>query len=194
MALQKDFKFYLKLFSSTFALSSFTFGGGYVIVPLMKKKFVDQYHWIENEEMLDMVAIAQSSPGPIAINAAILVGYRLGGVLGAAVAILGTILPPLIFISLLSIAYTFFKDSKIVRNILKGMQAGVAAVIVDVVISMSKGITKDKKVVPILAMITAFVLTYFLHVNVILIILVSGVIGGCSNLYQSRKSKSGDIL
>ena len=67
------------LFVSTLYLSAFTFGGGYVIVSLLKKKFVDEYHWIEEEEMLDLVAIAQSSPGAIAVNAAILVGWRVGG-------------------------------------------------------------------------------------------------------------------
>lgn len=70
---------YWKLFSSTFYLSAFTFGGGFVIIPLMKKKFVDNLHWIEEEEMLDLTAIAQSSPGAIAVNASILVGYRVAG-------------------------------------------------------------------------------------------------------------------
>ena len=70
----------IKLFLSTFYLSAFTFGGGYVIVTLMKKKFVDEYHWIEEEEMLDLVAIAQSAPGAIAVNGAIVVGYKLAGI------------------------------------------------------------------------------------------------------------------
>lgn len=72
----------LKLFISTLYLSTFTFGGGYVIVTLMKKKFVDEYHWIEENEMLDLVAIAQSSPGAIAVNGAIVVGYKLAGAVG----------------------------------------------------------------------------------------------------------------
>ena len=71
-----------KLFISTLYLSAFTFGGGYVIVTLMKNKFVDEYHWIEENEMLDLVAIAQSSPGAIAVNGAIVVGYKLAGILG----------------------------------------------------------------------------------------------------------------
>ena len=76
-----------KLFLSTLYLSAFTFGGGYVIVTLMKKKFVDEYHWIEENEMLDLVAIAQSSPGPIAVNGAIVVGYKLAGMIGVLVSI-----------------------------------------------------------------------------------------------------------
>ena len=91
-----------KIFISTLYLSAFTFGGGYVIVTLMKKKFVDDYHWIEKNEMLDLVAIAQSSPGAIAVNGAIVVGYKLAGMLGTLVAIVGTIIPPFLIISVIS--------------------------------------------------------------------------------------------
>ena len=79
---QNKKKILLRLFLSTLYLSAFTFGGGYVIVTLMKKKFVDEYHWIEENEMLDLVAIAQSSPGAIAVNGAIVVGYKLAGIAG----------------------------------------------------------------------------------------------------------------
>lgn len=94
-----------KLFISTLYLSAFTFGGGYVIVTLMKNKFVDEYHWIEENEMLDLVAIAQSSPGAIAVNGAIVVGYKLAGVVGIFITILGTILPPFIVLTVVSIFY-----------------------------------------------------------------------------------------
>ena len=94
---------YTKMFASTFTLSMFTFGGGFVIVPLMKKKFVDELHWIDEEEMLDMVAIAQSSPGAIAVNGSIIIGYRLLGVPGALVNIVATVLPPLIILFLRSV-------------------------------------------------------------------------------------------
>ena len=84
-----------KLFISTFYLSAFTFGGGYVIVTLMKKTFVDQYRWIDEEEMLDLVAIAQSCPGAIAVNGAIVVGYKLAGLPGVMTSVLATVIPPL---------------------------------------------------------------------------------------------------
>ena len=90
-----------KLFLSTLYLSAFTFGGGYVIVTLMKKKFVDEYHWIEENEMLDLVAIAQSAPGAIAVNGAIVVGYKLAGIAGALAAIIGTIIPPFVILSVI---------------------------------------------------------------------------------------------
>ncbi len=85
---------YRQIFLATLYLSTFTFGGGYVIITLLKQKFVDELHWIDDEEMLDMVAIAQSSPGAIAVNGAIVVGYKLGGLPGVAVSVLGAILPP----------------------------------------------------------------------------------------------------
>ena len=95
-----------KIFISTLYLSAFTFGGGYVIVTLMKKKFVDEYHWIEEDEMLDLVAIAQSSPGAIAVNGAIVVGFKLAGLPGTLVAILGTIIPPFVIISVIATAFS----------------------------------------------------------------------------------------
>ena len=91
---KKKQKVLWKLFLSTLYLSAFTFGGGYVIVTLMKDKFVDKYHWIEENEMLDLIAIAQSAPGAIAVNGAIVVGYKLAGLAGVLTAIFGTVLPP----------------------------------------------------------------------------------------------------
>ena len=128
----------LKLFVSTLYLSAFTFGGGYVIVTLMKKKFVDECHWIEEDEMLDLVAIAQSSPGAIAVNGAIVVGYKLAGVIGALVAIVGTVIPPFLIISLISVFYNAFRENYIIAQLLEGMQAGVGAVIAAVVFEMGK--------------------------------------------------------
>ena len=153
---------YLKLFISTFYLSAFTFGGGFVIIPLMKRKFVDELKWIEEEEMLNMVAIAQSSPGAVAVNASIIIGYRIAGVIGASLAILGTVLPPLIILSVISLFYTAFRTNIVVSVALKGMQAGVAAVIADVIIGMSENVIKEKSIISIFIMVGAFVATYFL--------------------------------
>lgn len=190
--MKKDIKFYFKLFASTFYLSAFTFGGGFVIIPLMRKKFVDQYKWIEEKEMLDLTAIAQASPGAIAVNAAILVGYRLAGILGAMITILGTVLPPLLILSAVSLAYTAFRDSLIVKYVLRGMQAGVAAVIIDVVVTMGIDLIKERKVVPIMVMLSSFAATFFLHINVIFVILTSGMIGGMVMYYSKHIKKSGE--
>ena len=102
-----------KIFISTLYLSTFTFGGGYVILTLMKKKFVDDYHWIEENEMLDLVAIAQSSPGAIAINGAIVIGYKLAGMLGVIVAVMGTVIPPFAIIAVISVCYQIFRDNEV---------------------------------------------------------------------------------
>ena len=142
------------LFLSTFYLSAFTFGGGYVIVTLMKRKFVDELHWIDEDEMLDLVAIAQSAPGAIAVNGAIVVGYKLAGLLGALVAILATILPPFVIISAISFFYELFRDSFVISTLLAGMQAGVAAVIASVVWDMGGGIVKQKSALSLVIMAT----------------------------------------
>ncbi len=102
----------LQLFLSTLYISAFTFGGGFVIVTFMKRKFVDELHWIDEQEMLDLIALAQSSPGAIAVNAAILVGWRVGGFVGMLVAILGTILPPMVVLSVISFFYNEFACPK----------------------------------------------------------------------------------
>lgn len=184
--MEKDKKFYWKLFSSTFSLSAFTFGGGFVIIPLMRKKFVEDLSWIDEQEMLDLTAIAQSSPGAIAVNASILIGYRLDGFRGALITVLGTVLPPLIILSVISLFYTAFRDSLIVSYVLRGMQAGVAAVITDVVLTMSVDILKEHHIQPVIILVAAFIATAILNVNVILIILVCGVIGALNVLMGHR--------
>ena len=187
--MKKTWKLYWTLFSSTFSLSAFTFGGGYVIVPLMKKRFVDKLNWIEEEEMLNLVAISQSSPGAIAVNASILVGYRIAGILGAIIAVLGTVLPPLIILTIISFFYDAFKSSLLVKALLKGMQAGVAAVIIDVVLGMGTNIMKGKKLLSILMMVGAFIAAFIFDVNVIYIILVCGVIGAIEVINREKKGK-----
>lgn len=180
---------YLKLFISTFYLSAFTFGGGFVIIPLMKRKFVDELKWIEEEEMLNLVAIAQSSPGAVAVNASIIIGYRVAGVLGAFLAILGTVLPPLIILSIISLFYTAFRTNVVVSVALKGMQAGVAAVIADVVIGMGENVIKEKSIISILIMVGAFVTTYFFNINIMIIILACGMIGVLQVLINRKRKK-----
>lgn len=175
--MEKNFKFYWKLFISTFSLSAFTVGGGYVIVPLMRKKFVEELNWIEEEEMLNLVAIAQSAPGAIAVNASVMIGYRLAGVLGSFVTILGTALPPLIIITFISKFYVVFKSNSLVNAMLLGMRAGVAAVIIDVLINMAKDILKGKNNVSIWIMILTFIAAVIFKVNVALIIIICGIFG-----------------
>lgn len=176
-----------KIFISTLYLSAFTFGGGYVIVTLMKKKFVDEYHWIEEDEMLDLVAIAQSSPGAIAVNGAIVVGYKLAGFIGAIVAIIATIIPPFVIISLISVFYELFKTNTIVALMLEGMQAGVGAVIAAVTVEMAVPVIKERNTFSIAIMIAAFVATCFFNVNVIYVVLICIAIGIIETLINRKR-------
>lgn len=183
--MKRDLKFYFQLFMSTFYISAFTFGGGYVIVPLMRKKFVNEYKWIEEEQMIDLIAIAQSSPGAIAINSSIIIGYRLAGVLGAIVTLVGTVLPPFVIIAIVSLFYKAFRDNSIVSGAMKGMEAGVAAVIADVVLKMSGDIFKSKDKLSIFIMIAVFFATFYL--NIIWIIVICGTIGAMYQCYFKKK-------
>lgn len=166
-----------QLFKATFTLSAFTFGGGFVIVSLMKKKFVEELGWLDENEMLDITAIAQSSPGPIPINASVILGYRMAGIAGTIVAILGTAIPPMIVISLISIFYTQFRENKVIATALQVMRAGVAAVIFDVVINLAKNVIKTKRFLYIGLMTAAFVGTVFFDISAMLIILICLGIG-----------------
>ncbi len=180
----------LKLFLSTLYISAFTFGGGFVIITFMKRKFVDELHWIDENEMLDLTAMAQSSPGAIAVNAAILVGWRVGGFFGMLTAVLGTVIPPIAIISVISLVYSAFASNVYVALLLKGMQAGVAAVILDVVCNLGIKVIKQKSVVQIAVMILAFVATFVFNINVIYIILAAAVIGVVTEVL--KKKKGGD--
>lgn len=177
-----------KLFLSTLYLSAFTFGGGYVIITLMKQKFVDHYHWIEEEEMLDLVAIAQSTPGAIAVNGAIVIGYKLAGPLGALVAIVGTVLPPFVIISLLSLCYETFQGLYAVQKILEGMQAGVGAVIAAVAWDMGRGVVEERDTVSTVILAASFVASCFLEINVVYIILFCGLLGVVHTLLEKRRA------
>ncbi len=144
--------------------------------------------------MLNLIAIAQSSPGVIAVNTSILLGYRVAGILGALITILGTVLPPLITLSVISVFYTAFRDNIAVNAILKGMQAGVAAVIANVVLGLGRNILKKKDIVSLIIMAGSFIAVYILKINVIYIILVCGCIGAAKILIHMKKvQKDGDF-
>ena len=178
-----------RLFFSTLYLSAFTFGGGYVIVTLLKNKFVDQYHWIDEEEMLDLVAIAQSSPGAVAVNGAIVVGYKLAGIPGVLVSVTGAVLPPMVILSIVSVFYNAFITNPYISAMLRGMTAGVGAVIASVVYDMGKNVVKTKDVINVLIMIASFILSWFFHVNVIFIILAVALFGIARTVFSVRRDE-----
>lgn len=177
MPIPKDRHFYITLFKTMFSLSAFTFGGGYVIISLMKKRFIEDLKWITEEEMLDMTAIAQSSPGAIAVNTSIILGYHLDGLKGALIAVIGTALPPLIILSFVSILYTQIIDQPLVIATLKAMQAGVSVVLIDVIYTSISHIIKRKHRLEIIIMISSFILVYFFKFNVMLMIVLGALMG-----------------
>ena len=167
-----NIKLLRQLFCSMFALSACTFGGGFVIVSLMKKKVVEERHWLEEDEMLDITAIAQSAPGPIPVNASVLLGFRLHGIVGALVAVAGTIFPPMVLLSLIAVFYDQFRSNPIITTALTVMRAGVAAVIFDVVINLAKNVLATKRPLYIVLMVATFIMGYFLDISAMLIILL----------------------
>lgn len=174
------------LFTSTFFISAFTIGGGAVIVPLMQKKFVEDLKWIDEKEMLDMVAIAQACPGVMAVNTSIILGYRISGILGTIVATLATVLPPLIIISLVSLVYKALEENQIARFILTGMQAGVVAFMANLVYTMAFKICKAKKLIYIILMIVALLMLIIFKVNALLVILFCGLVGLFASLDKKK--------
>lgn len=177
----------LKLFVSMLEISACTFGGGYVIVSLMKRKFVDEYGWLDEQEMLDYAALAQSCPGAIAVNAAILAGWRVAGFAGMAAAVLGTVLPPLGILSLISLFYTAFACNPYVAMVLSGMQAGVAAVLADVVLNMGKNVLTQRLLLQNAVMLAAFAAVYVFDVSMIAVILCAGLLGAALQMTARKE-------
>ena len=182
---------YWKLFSSCFMISLCTFGGGLVIISMLQKKFVEEFKWISREEMMDLVAIAQSCPGVMAVNSATIIGYHLAGAPGAVLTALGSILPPMIILSVISVFYKQFRDNRIVALILKGMQAGVAAVLINLSLSMSRTALEDKKILSFFLFAVCVITVVFLGADVIYAILFCGAAGGLSVLYEEKKRRDG---
>ena len=181
------------LFKTMFMLSACTFGGGFVIVSLMKKKYVDELRWLEEDEMLDVTAITQSCPGPLPVNASVIIGYRMCGIVGSLVAVLGAILPPMIIISILSLFYTQFRTNRYIAIALQVMRAGVAAVIFDVVIHLIKNVCKTKRMLYMVMMVVAFISAYLLGVSAMLIILTClgiGIVDLCINHLKQKAEEA----
>jgi chromate transporter len=180
----------LKLFLNTLYISAVTFGGGFVIITFMKRRFVDSLNWIDESEMLDLTALAQSSPGAVAVNAAVLVGWRIAGFPGMLAAVFGTLLPPVVILSVVSFFYAAFARNFYVALVLKGMQAGVAAVILDVACGLGYNVLKEKRYVHIAVMAAAFIAAFFFHVNVMYIILAAALVGIGMEFVRRGRGKS----
>lgn len=176
------------LFKTCFIISACTFGGGMVIISMLQKKFVEELKWIGQEEVMDLVAIAQSCPGVMAVNTSIIIGYRIAGVPGALLTVVGTVLPPMIILTIISACYVQFRSNQIVALILKGMQAGVAAVMINVTITMCGSVLEKKETLSILMLVCAAIAILFFDVDVILVILICGLISGLLTWNSIRRA------
>lgn len=192
MKQQYSWRMIQQLFTTTFLISAFTFGGGYVIVPLMKKAFVERLNWFDEAEMLDIIAIAQSTPGAIAVNSAVMVGYRVAGLLGAVVTLFATVLPPLCAMMIVSYYYLVFRDNPIVAAVLKGMQAGVAAVIIKAVWDMGRPLFAKNAYRDIVVVVAAFVAAAWLRWHILLVLVVGTALRWLW-AYHTMKSKGGAV-
>ena len=180
----------LKLFFTMMTISAFTFGGGFVIIGMMRKKFCEELHWVTDDEVLDMTAIAQSAPGALAVNSAIIFGYRMAGLKGALISVLGTVIPPIVIISIICMIYDAFASNVIVQTALQVMRAGVAAIICDVVIDLAKNVIDSKNTLNIILMVAAFIASWFFKVSAITIILIFIALGLAMSLMNRTKEEN----
>lgn len=168
-------------------ISSFTFGGGYVVIPLIRKSYVEKKGLLTEDELMDMAAVAQSSPGAIAINLSGLCGYRVAGVAGAVICCVAAVTPPIVILSIVSALYDAFRSSAVIAAILKGMEAGVAAVMLDFVIDLCKPIFQKRRFLLSALVPVAFVCNFFLHIHVALILLASVALVVCEGLLTRER-------
>ena len=168
---------YWQIFSTFFKIGTFTLGGGYAMIPLIQKEVVDRKGWLQEDEFVDMLAIAQSSPGPIALNTAIFVGYKAGGNRGVVFSSLGTILPSFIIILAIAMMFTDFKDNPGVERVFKGIRPAVVALIAAPLWQMGKaaGITRRTVIIPVAAALLIW-LTNLSPIYVIIAAITGGIV------------------
>lgn len=177
----------LSLFVTFLKIGAFTFGGGYAMIPLIQKETVEKKKWITDEDILEIVAIAESTPGPIAVNAATFVGYRICGFFGALFSTLGVILPSFLIIVGISFVLKQFENLAAVRYAFMGIRAGVLALIFKAMWSMYKQCKKNA--VSYIIMALSFVLVAFFNVNAIFVIVGCAVFGLVASLIAQRRAK-----
>lgn len=190
--MQNKGKSLLKLFLTFLKIGAFTFGGGYAMIALMENAFVSEKKWIDKDEFLDMIAIAESTPGPIAINSATYIGYTLFGVLGSLVSTLGVVLPSFTVIYIISFFLDAFLKIKIIKYAFMGIQVCVIYLIMSAGIKMAKSLKKDKFTITVFIAVTVVFSVLSLlakNFSTILYIIICGVLGLAA--YLVKKAKDG---
>ena len=186
-----------ELFFTMFKIGLFTFGGGYAMIAILENEFVEKKKWTDKEDFLNMLAIAESTPGPIAINSATYLGYKKAGVLGSAVATLGVVLPSFMIIFTISLFFDAFLSLTYVAYAFKGIQACVVYLILSAGIKLFKGVKKNAY------SITAFILTvsvlvalalFSIKFSAIFYVLIGGVAGIVIHLIAKLRKKEGEEI
>ena len=185
--MKPDCKKLWSLFCTFFKIGAFTFGGGYAMIPLIQKEAVENKGWVTDDDILEIIAIAESTPGPIAINSATFVGYRTAGVLGAACATFGVVVPSFVIILAISYVLEQFQELKAVQYAFNGIRAGVLALLFKALWGMYQKSPKGWAAYVVMA--AAFILTAFLKVNVLLVIIFCAVFGLTTALLAERRAK-----
>ena len=176
-----------QVFFSFFKIGAFTFGGGYAMIPLIQNEAVEKRHWVTDDDILEVIAIAESTPGPIAINSATFVGYKAAGVLGSVCATLGVVLPSFVIILLLSFVLRQFQEIAAVQYAFNGIRAGVLALLVNALWKMYKKSPKGWAAYVVMGV--SFVLTAIFDINVIFVIIGCAVFGLVTSLAMERRAK-----
>lgn len=183
-------KNYLKLFWTFFKIGLFTFGGGYAMISIIHKESVEKNKWISEEDMNNIVVVAESTPGPIAINSATFIGYKVGKFLGAVFAVLGVILPSFLIILLLSLFLNEFKNITAIQYAFEGIRAAIIILMIEAIFKLSKPLNKNALFYALLS--TSFILSFFFDVSAILIILSGVIVGLIRELFNSKKVTAND--
>lgn len=178
----------LPLFLTFFKIGAFTFGGGYAMIPLIQREVVEKRKWVSQEEILDIVAVAESTPGPIAINAATFIGQKIAGFWGAVLATTGVVLPSFAIIALISLVLRRFESLKVVRYAFQGIRAGVLALILRALVSMYRQCPKS--VASYFVMAFAFLAAAVAGWNVFLVIVLCGLFGLICSILAERRRKA----
>lgn len=189
--MSENFKKALKLFITFFKIGAFTFGGGYAMIPIIQHEVVEKNHWVTDDDILEIIAISESTPGPIAINSATFIGYRICGFWGSFFSTLGVVLPSFVIILLISFVLNEFQELKAVQYAFNGIRAGVLALLVKALVGMYKKSPKNRVAYTVIAasFVAALFAKYF-GISVLWVIIGCAIFGLTASVYADKKAKS----
>ena len=183
--MNNKFKLLFKLFSVFFKIGLFTFGGGYAMIPLIQHEVCEKNKYVKSEEIIDLLAVSQSTPGPISVNTATFVGYKVAGVAGAACCTIGLVTPSYIIMCIIASFFTFFEEVETVKFAFNGIRVGVVVLMIKALTSMWKA--SPKGTIPYIIMSLAFICVAIFNLNVLVVIISSAIIGLSSFLIARKE-------